>query len=302
MLLVGPRDEFNRSLAGLIGADLVPIERRVFPDGEIGSRIVVSSQDELSGREVILSLRMRAGSCSPNDYLVELLLTSMNLKRNLGVSRLVAVIPYFPYARQDSIFRPGEPLSARHAAELIEGAGVDAVVSVTVHLHRLGSISEIFERIEAVEVSGVKSLAREVSGFRPEVVVGPDTESISWARELAEEISVDSYTAFKKERDVVTGEIKTEVRELDVAGRTVVVVDDIVSTGGTMANAVSALKDMGAERVISAFVHPVLAPGSVDRIIGAGADALIATDTLEWPGSRASVVPEVAEGLRRLIG
>ncbi len=296
MLLVGPNDDFNIKLAENLGVELVALDRRVFPDGEVCPRVLGDTRDE----DVVLSLRMGAGSGSPNRYLMEVLFTLRNLKEHMGAKSITLVMPYFPYARQDAIFRPGEPLSSKYLGELLEAAGADAVISVTVHLHRIGGFSELFEGAKAVNVSGFEALADKIRELplRDPFILGPDTESIHWARELAHYYGTEEFDAFKKERDIATGEIKTYVKEIDLSGRDVIVVDDMVSTGGTMANAVKEAKRMGARIVVSAFVHPVLAPKAVDRILGAGADIIIATDTIEWSGSKASVVGSIAEAVQ----
>ncbi len=299
MLLVGPDDEFNRRLASLLNFDLIPVERRKFPDGELCPRIL----GELSGKDVVVSMRMKAGSADVNNYLIELLLTIRNLREHMNANRIWALVPYFPYARQDEIFRKGEPLSSKYVAELLEESGVDGVFSVTVHLHRRKSFSELFSKAKAVNVDGMKSLAKYLMSLDLEspFVLGPDTESIVWARDLAKYLGTEDYDSFKKERDLATGEIKTTAKELDLRGRAVVIADDIVSTGGTMANAVREAKRMGAKLVISAFVHPVLAKGAFDKVLGAGADIIVGTDTLEWAGSKATVVEELAESLKEVL-
>ncbi len=296
MLLVGPDDSFNRILSDSIGARLIPMERRIFPDGEVCPRVM----GEVRGSDVILSLRMKAGKCKPNEYLLEVLFTIRNLKEHMNAEDITLIMPYFPYARQDAIFRIGEPLSSKYVAELLEASGISRVISVTVHLHRIDSFSNLFNEADAINLSGFESLADKLKSLdlRDPFILGPDTESINWARELAKYYGIEEYDAFTKERDIQTGEIKTIVKEIDLSGRDVVVVDDMVSTGGTMANAVKAAKEMGARFVVSAFVHPVLAPGAIDKIIGAGADVIIASDTIEWIGSKASVVSTIAKALR----
>ncbi len=300
MILVGPADDFNQNLASKIGIQLVDMQRRVFPDGELCPRVLIDKEDQLRGKEIILSMRMPSKSCNPNSYLVEVLLTIRNLREHIRASSIHVIMPYFPYARQDNIFRPGEPLSAKYVANLLEEAGAETVYAVTVHLHRVGSFPSLFHKAQGVNVSGFPSLAdvlKRMNLVKP-YIIAPDEEAIVWAKEVAEYLGTDDYTAFVKERDVETGEIKTTIKEIDVRDRDAVVIDDIVSTGGTMANAVRAVKKMGARRVYSAFVHPVLVSNALDRIIGAGANEIIAADTLIWEGSKASVVDQLVEEIR----
>ena len=299
MHIVGPMDGFNRALSEMIEAKIVEVERRVFPDGEICPRIMEA--DELRGSDVVLSMRMKNGG-NPNTYLSEVLFTIKNLKEELKTGKIIAVIPYFPYARQDEIFRPGEPLSSKYVAEMLEKAGADAVVSVTVHLHRIKSFSDIFSRAKAVNVSGFKGIARVLGNreLRDPVVIAPDGEGIAWAKELADLMGIKDYGAFRKERDLNTGEIRTHLVEMDLNGRDVIIADDMVSTGGTMVNALSGVRKMGARRAIAAFVHPVLVSGAIDKIISL-ADEVISSDTIEWPGSKATAVVEVASAVRELL-
>jgi ribose-phosphate pyrophosphokinase len=296
MLVVGPEDGFNTELSRRLGTKLVPVDRRVFPDGEVCPRVL----GNVYGEDILLSMRMRAGSCQPNSYLMEILFTVRNLKEHMGARSIYLLMPYFPYSRQDAIFREGEPFSSKYVAELLEDSGVDKVITVTAHLHRVSDAKAIFRRADFYNLSGFESLAKELKRIplRDPFILGPDTESINWARELAEYYGTEEFDSFGKERDLSSGEISTLVKELKLEGRDVILVDDIVSTGGTMANAIRAAKMMGARFLIAAFVHPVIVPGSLERIIGAGADIIIATDTLEWSGSRASVVPTIASALK----
>ncbi|RDD54262.1 MAG: ribose-phosphate pyrophosphokinase [Candidatus Korarchaeota archaeon NZ13-K] len=296
MLVVGPQDDFNVALSRELGVRLVPVERRVFPDGEVCPRVM----GRVDGESILLSMRMSAGNCRPNDYLMEVLLTLRNLKEHMKAGRVIVLMPYFPYSRQDSIFREGEPLSSKYVINLLEESGADSIVTVTAHLHRLRDLRGLSIRADFLNLSGFKPLAEELRRLplKDPFILGPDTESINWARELAEYYGAAEYDSLEKERDVSTGEIRTFVKSLDLEGRDVIVVDDIVSTGGTMANALTAARRMGARYLVASFVHPVLVPGSLERILRAGADILVATDTIEWAGSRASVVPVIAEALR----
>lgn len=301
MIVVGPMDEFNKTLASGLKAELVPLDRRIFPDGEACPRVRARDRGHVKGHRVILSLRSGAGKADLNSYLIEVLITLKNLKENLEASRVDLVMPYFPYARQDDVFRLGEPMSAKHVADLLEMCGADSVYCVTTHLHRTKGLAELFDRIDATNISGFPalSLVLELKDLRNPQVIAPDEEALVWAKEVAQYLGISDCVAFSKKRDLDTGEIATTVKEVNVSGRDVVIVDDIVSTGGTMANAISAVRRRGARNVISAFVHPVLAGNAIDRLINAGATEIIATDTLIWEGSTASVAGLISDELAK---
>ncbi len=303
MIIVGVDDDFNRELANLLNAKFIPLEVRRFPDGEVCPRILISDINDIKGETVIFAHRMKAGSCRPNDYLTEILLTLLNLKE-INPQKIILITPYFVYARQDTAFRLGEPKSAKYIAETMEWAGVDVIVTVSTHFHRMRKMSDFFTKALGINVSGFIPLAKYVKDnyklYKP-VVIAPDEEAKIWAEEFARTAGIPDYTALKKERDLETGEIKTYVGELDVKDREVIVVDDIVSTGGTMANAVSEALRRGAKRVISCFVHPVLAPGALEKLMKAGVSEAIATDTLSWEKARVTVTNEISKALSSVL-
>ena len=303
MILVGVNDEFNRKLADLLKAKLVHLEVRRFPDGEVCPRVIIKEKTDIEGETAIFAHRMKAGSCRPNDYLTEVLLTLLNLKE-MKPKKIILVTPYLIYARQDTAFRVGEPQSAKYLAKILEWAGIDAIITVSTHFHRMKTMSDFFSKTMGVNVSGFKPLAVHVGKkyiLHNPVVIAPDEEAQVWAKEFSETIGITDYTALKKERDLDTGEIRTYVENLDVEDRDVIIVDDIVSTGGTMANAIKAAVKFGARKVLSCFVHPVLAPGSIDKLIKAGAAEITATDTLVWEKAVVTVTREIAEAIRSLL-
>lgn len=275
-------------LAEALGAPLLLVERRWFPDGELYLRI----HGEPEGRvAVIQSLWPR-----PSEALLELLMVIGTL-RGKGVQRVVAVVPYMAYMRQDSEFNPGEVVSARRVASLLDGAVPELLVTVDMHLHRFSSPGELF-RTPVANLSAAPLLAREAvgRGLDEPVIVGPDEEAEQWARMAAEAVETE-YTVFEKRR-VSPESVEVRPRDPDlVRGRDVVIVDDIISTGGTVARAARCLLEAGAKRVYVAVTHALLVQGALARIYAAGVSALYATDTVETPYSKVSVATLLAEVL-----
>lgn len=279
-------------LAGELGVSLVPVERRWFPDGELYLRI---RGDPGRGAVVVQSLWPR-----PSEALLELLMVAGTL-RDRGVDRLVAVVPYMAYMRQDSEFNPGEVVSARRVAGLLDAAGFDLIVTVDMHLHRFSSPAELFET-PVVNLTAAPLLAREAArmGVKDPVVVGPDEEAERWARAAAEAMGAE-HTVFEKHR-VSPEEVEVRPRDPDVVrGRDAVIVDDIISTGGTVARAARLLLEAGARSVHVAVTHALLVQGALAKIHSSGVASLYATDTVETAFSRVSVSGMLAKNLRDVV-
>lgn len=280
----------GHELALLLASDHIPLECRKFPDGETYLRIPVS----IEGEEVAL---VQSAALEPNEAIMEFVMASATLK-DLGATRVIGILPYLPYARQDARFMPGEAVSITILARLIEASGVDELYTVDAHLHRFRDLSEIFA-IPAHNLTAMPLLASyalERFKLQNPVVVGPDEESLQWAVKAAETLDCP-YTTLVKRR-VSEQEVKlTAPGEFRVKDRDVLIVDDIVSTGGTMATAAKILVERGARRIIAACTHALLVGDALYRIVSSGVDILISTNTVLSPVSRVSVAPLIAESL-----
>lgn len=279
-------------LAKLLGAELVRIESKRFPDGESYVRIPVDP----SGREVVVVQTMD----EPRDKrILELALITDALKE-AGASRVSGVVPYLAYMRQDRVFRQGEPISIRAVLRMLHAAGLDALLVVEPHK------PEELQYFPGTHgyISPMNLLARHVSKLvHNPLVLSPDLGGIRRARMFAESLGAD-FDYLEKKRDRVTGEVTVKPKNLDAEGRDVVIVDDIISTGGTMALAARVLRKQGARRVIAVCVHALLVGGALDKLLAAGISRVVAANTLPTPPAVdvVDVSPLIASGLKDLAG
>ena len=278
----GPASQLLASrTARALGTEPVLCEFNRFPDGELYLRIA----DEIKNESVILI------QSTPTDSdLVSLLqlIDACNEAKELNV-----VIPYMGYSRQDKRFKPGEPISARAVARCINA---DRVFTVNIHEK---SVLGYFP-CPAKNLDAAKLLGEYIAGFGLEnpILVAPDEGAEGLVKKVSSGLGFD-YDHLQKTRlsgDTVT--IKT--KNIDVTGRHVVLVDDMIATGGTMTESIKMLKDQGAVDVYLACVHPVLARNAVLRLFNAGVKDIIATDTLEKAESILSVAPLIADALKDL--
>lgn len=283
-------------LARLLSAELGEVEVSKFPDGETYVRVLT----DVEGKRVVYVNSLQRG---PNESLVETLLTLDALK-DLGAGEVHAVLPYMAYARQDERFKPGEAVSIRTLAKLFRTLGLDSLYTVDMHLHRVADPAELFGT-QFHNLTGVRELARYVrehhGPLEDAVVVGPDEEAEQWARIMADELGGLEYAVLEKRR-VSASEVVVRARGVDVRGRLVLIVDDIISTGGTIVEAVKALRRLGARDVVVACVHPLLVGGAYARLLKLGLRDLVGTDTVLSPISRVPIAPAIAEALRRGLG
>lgn len=278
-----------------LGVEFINVETRKFPDGEKYVRIL----GDVEGKNVVVVQSMYH---RPDEYLLEYFLMVDALK-DLGAKKVIGVIPYFAYARQDQRFKPGEAISLKTVSKLIEKAGTDELYVIDVHRHRVEEAE--FSRLVNIPVyylTAMPELAKyAVEHFNLDnpVVIGPDVEAKFWAKIAAETIGAE-YDYLEKQR-ISDREVVIKPKKLNVKGREVLIVDDIVSTGGTMVRAIEVIKREGAKRIITACTHPVLVEDALTKILMAGAEALIGTDTIPSPVSVVSVAPIIARNIREKL-
>jgi ribose-phosphate pyrophosphokinase len=257
-----------RRLAEALHCRLALIETHTFPDGEVLPRVAPSTSTTILYRSLN----------RPNAKIVELLLVADGLRR-AGAQKLILVAPYLPYMRQDEQFHPGEPVSQRVMAGMLDGV-FDRIVTVDPHLHRTHSLDEIFRTSLTSTVHGMDALEVYLRNFDVDprtLVVGPDQESGPWVQRLSTELALEAVVLAKRRHGDRNISISLP-SGFDPAGRPVLVVDDICSTGSTLCAVVKELVAAGAKSV-SVFVTHALCDDTVLKLLHeAGADRLISSD------------------------
>ena len=265
--------------------NLSPIETRRFPDGERYIRI----NGEVPKEVVVI----QSTGYPQDENLMELFLLLKNLK-SLGVERTRVVIPYFGYGRQERRFKSGEAVSAVIVAELLEAAGASEIYSINLHEK---NIKEFFN-IPVHEISAMPLIANYIrQQMEDPMIIGPDKGALGFATEVSRILKCECD--YLEKIRISPEKVETKPKNLDVAGRDVVIIDDIISTGGTIVSASKILRDLGANKVVVGCVHPVLVEDALLNIFAAGVVDVFATDTLKSDVSNISVAPLIAGYLKK---
>lgn len=273
-------------LARKLHGSFLKLSVKKFPDGELYVRF---PQERLSG-DVILVQSMYP---NPNESLVEVVLAG-HTARELGARRVVLVAPYLAYLRQDKRFKSGECVSNKIMAKIL--ASFDEVIAVDPHLHRIRSLREIFGA-RGRHVSAVGVLAEFVKQhFSSCVIVGPDVESAQWAGVVARMVGCSFVILKKKRYSARVVRIKVSTKD-SVRGKTVVLVDDMISTGHTLLEPIRQLKRLGAKRIVCMAVHGLFVEGALKKLRDAGAEVITA-NTIVNPVAKISVAGLLAEALK----
>jgi ribose-phosphate pyrophosphokinase len=267
-------------LSQVTGFQMVHREIKRFPDGECYVRI----HENLDNQEVIL-----IQNTHPDWNIIEYLLL-VDAIRQYNVKRLITVVPYFGYGRQDKRFNEGEPISAKIMAEHLS-ENVDKII--TINLHN----SEIIKwfRTEAIEIKAEIELAKYFEKFKPDIIISPDKGSIERAKFISGILGIP-FHSFQKRR-IDSERVEIETGDIDVKNKTVAIVDDVISTGGTIATAAALLKSKGASKVIVGCVHGLFVGNALQKM-QMNVDILFSTDTVENEKSLVTVSHLISEYLK----
>ncbi|MFH1255947.1 MAG: ribose-phosphate diphosphokinase [Candidatus Diapherotrites archaeon] len=290
--------ELANEISLRLGLKISPSEIHRFLDGEFKIRLL----DEVKGKTCFV---LQPTSKPAAENLLELLMYIDALKR-AKAKKIVAVMPWFGFARQDWISKPGEPVTAELAAKMIEAAGCDAVLALDLHSEK---IKKFFKKIDVLELSAMPLLVEYLNGkhFNGLVIVAPDAGSAKKVKKLAKELHAGIAIIEKHRPRENVSEVKGFSGE--VSGKTVLMLDDMIDTAGTITTSAEAVKERGAKEVYVAATHGVLSGPAIERIHRSPIKEVIVTNSLPIEAGKRisqlkilSVAGILAEGIQKLAG
>lgn len=276
------------SLADELGVTFRKVEVHRFPDGE--SRVRIPAE---MPKHVVLCRSLD----HPNEKLVELLLTA-ETARGLGAERLTLVAPYLCYMRQDAAFDAGDAVSQKIVGRFLGGL-FDDVVTVDPHLHRTTTLAEALPNTRTLELTATGLMADRLRQ-RPDplVLVGPDEESRQWVERVAMHCKVPYAIATKSRFG--DRHVRIDLPAVDLVDRDVVLIDDVASSGETLATAARALRATGASGITAMVSHGIFAPGALDTLNAAGVREIISSNSVCHPSNEMALAGVLADGLSRI--
>lgn len=260
--------ELTEQVVDYLNIDMGNFVLERFSDGEIHFFV----DENVRGEDVFV---VQSGSFDANFHLMELFVMIDAFKR-ASAERITAVIPYYPYARQDWKDRPRVPISARLVADLLEASGADRVLTMDLHSPQIQG----FFSIPVDNLTAAPVLANHVQklGLSDLTVVSPDAGGVGRARVFAKRLKANLAIIDKRRPAPNIAKVIHVIG--DVKNRDVVIVDDMVDTGGTLVHSVDALLEKGARRVYAACTHPILSGQAIDKIENSQMEKLIVTNTI----------------------
>ncbi len=261
-------EELSKEISKYLEQPLSLAKVTRFSDGEINIRI----KESVRGKDVFI---IQSTSAPANANLMELLIMVDALKRSSAKS-ITAVVPYYGYARQDRKAEPRVPISAKLVANLMETAGITRVVTVDLHASQIQGFFDI--PVDNLYGAVLFNEYVKSKNLKNPIVASPDIGGVSRARYFARTMGLDMVIVDKRREKANHSEVMNIIG--DVAGKDVIMIDDMIDTAGTIVKAASALKSKGATSVIACCTHPVLSGPAYDRIESGELDELVITNTI----------------------
>ena len=288
-VISGPASkELAEGVSALTGFGNVTVASKVFPDGEAYIRL----EGDVKGENVAIIQT----TCPPmqDGRLFQLAFMADAAKRS-GANKVTAIVPYLAYARQDKMFLAGEGISIETIARMLKAAGIDELL--TVNIHSENALKQF--PFPAKTLSAVPLLAQYFvnKGFRGAFALSPDKGAMYIAQQ-AQAVLGGACGHLNKSRDRYTGQTIQTAEGLDVKDQTVIILDDIISTGGTIVGAAKILLEQGAEHVFCACVHGLLIGDAQKRILDAGVEEIVGTDSVPGSVSKVTLAPLLSQELR----
>lgn len=261
-----------------------------FPDGEINLKVEV----DVRGADVFVI----QPTCPPvHENLFELLSFADCLRR-ASADRITAVIPYYGYARQDRKDKPRVPISAKLVADLLQAAGISRILTIDLHAPAIQGFFDV--PVDHLLAAPVLLEWIERQGLQDSTIVSPDAGGVERARFFAKRLGASLAIIDKRRVEANVAEVAHVIGEVE--GKTCVIVDDIVDTGGTLTGSVRALVQNGAERVIACFTHPVLSGPAMERLATPELERIVVTDTIPLSDDKAREPKLTVLSIANLLG
>mgnify|MGYP000907157357 FL=1 len=288
-------------IAQALDHDLLPTSAYTFANGETYVRF----EESVRGADAFV---IQSHPAPINEWLMEQLIMIDALKRASARS-ITVVSPFYPYARQDKKHKGREPISARLISDLYKTAGADRLMCVDLHTSQIqGFFDGPLDHLFAIPVLA-KHIRERVEDLSNVTVVSPDTGRVRVAEHWADLLGGAPLAFVHKTRDInVPNQAVSKTVVGNIEGRTCVLIDDMIDTGGTIAGAVKVLMDKGAKEVIIAATHPVLSDPAAERLSQCGAVEVVVTNTLPVPEDKQfdnltilSIAPLIARAIREVF-
>lgn len=263
---------------------------RKFPDGESYVRI----HSEVRDAVVILVCTLDR----PDEKFLPLYFLSRTA-RSFGAKKVCLIAPYLAYMRQDKIFNPGEGVTASYFGSLISGF-VDFIITIDPHLHRISSLTQVFQIRNSVIHAGRAISEWIAENVEKPMLIGPDIESKQWVAEVAKNTHAP-FIVLQKTRQ---GDNKVKITVPKIANyieKTPVLVDDIISTGHTMLETISHLKEKGMKQPICIGIHAVFAKNAYHELLNAGVERVVTCNTISHPSNEIDLKDEIVQVLEAKI-
>lgn len=285
-VIAGPASaDLAEKIAKRLGAQMVAAELRVFSDGE--SKIKMGR----AGKNCVI---VQSTHPPTDTHLMQALMMARKCADD-GAREICAVIPYLAYARQDRAFLEGEVVSITLVAKLLEAAGVRHVVTVDIHSQLAMSHFASVQNVSSIPL--LADYASKMKLHRP-VAVSPDAGGADRAKEFAKRLKTDTV-ALKKSRDRTTGEVTVDEKlDVDVSGRDAILVDDMISSGGSIVKAAEVLRKKGAGKVYAMCAHALLIGDSAQKIKAAGVQDIIATNSVPGEYAKVDLSPAITDAIK----
>ena len=284
MIIVGGSSskDLAKELASKLGCTYIQAASTRFPDGECYTRLDVEALDD----DVVI-----VQNTYPDGNLVEMFLLQ-GAARRLGAKSITLVIPYFGYARQDRVFKPGEPESAKIMAQHLD-MNCDRVI--TIHIHKEAVLD--YFTCDHVDLKAAEAIAEYFKDKKIDIVLSPDICAAGRAKDVGDRMGLP-YDHLEKTRLSGT-EVRIAPAKVDCTGKRVLIVDDMISTGGTIVAAAQALREAGADSVAVACTHGVFVNNAIEKLTGSAHIAVLSSNTLENQVSHISVASLIADAIRK---